>query len=524
MIEVDTFGRFYPNSRLHLAPPLLKLTHDQGHIAPANAQLFERVWNAVRADRSLILLAHDRYLRESQMDVVMLLAGLDWLVKLHGDEKSEQLKLVYVVSTIEQKNTLIEFLNESIRFMPNQPKFRSKIAIDTIDECLQRSGENLRSVEKVMFGQMHRIVEPDKLWLLLKMIRSQVGNSAAAKNDDLVNLSCIYHAESFTPVMLNALQSLDTSMLWATNNPIEVAKQSNLKISLFPVFNNDNKVPLIDKMVGYQVKDGLGIVEDQSLHGCYRQCNDSWDSSLFVQANGKDGDYRSIIVPRLLTGPRDLFNILKLFSLKPDAPRDAEQRQLIFVFAPSDEDSLKIEKMFKFVEHVTRAHTDRGSLLNLLIKRQGLPLKQLCPVMHQTGTCSAGLFCSFRHMPNPNVVTRGEKCGVCNQQRPHPQEGKVDLQITNVLDANALKAIFVEGTASLNELKRRLNEQFNGCVAPSIVNNQHLTCGQLVAFENGQEGWFRAWVRSDQGGLFLKNGYLFYFFSPSNDWWVWQCT
>ena len=131
-----------------------------------------------------------------------------------------------------------------------------------------------------------------------------------------------------------------------------------------------------------------------------------------------------------------------LFSLKPTVARDAEQRQLFFVFAPSDESGSKIEKMFKFVEHETRggAPGDRGNLLNELVKRAHLPLKQLCPVIHQTGTCSAGLFCSFRHMPHPSVVTRGEKCGVCDKQRPHPQVGKVNVQITNVLDVNILKA------------------------------------------------------------------------------------
>ena len=461
------------------------------------------------ADRNLLLLAHDRYLYNSEIHKILIFAGLDWLVKLHGETSENEVKLVFLSPNKEIKSATFDLLQDSIRMIPGHVSFKTKIAVLTMGEFLSGKFPN---VEKVVFQQMEQIVNIEEFWSAWKTINNRPSESfLAPKATELVDLSCIYHAETFTN-LLSQLKSLDSSMLCASNNPIDLTKFSKLSISIFPVATKADKVNLILKLTHNRVASkSLGIINDQSLVNYTSQLHD-----ILVESNGQRAKYDSIVVPRLLTSPKDLFQILRLFSFEPKSS-DSE-RQLIFVFEPNAETNTRIEKMFKFIEHISRIYPNniRFGLLSKLIKNQGIPHYQICPIIQSTGTCSAGLFCSYRHIPHPHVMTRGENYAVCMKQQDHPVSGEFKFEVSNVIDANTIKATFLDPDlrARFEDIKNRLGQKFNSCLNKNIINQHHLKCGQLVALEIDRE-WYRAWVRPDESkqnkdeyGNVLRSVYL----------------
>ena len=449
-------------------------------------------WESTLADRNLLLLAHDRYLYNSEIHKILLFAGLDWLVKLHGETSDNEVKLVFLLPNEEIKSATYDLLQDSIRMIPDHTSFKTKIAVLTISEFL--CGKFL-NVEKVVFQQMEQIVHIEEFWLAWKTINNRQSDSfLAPKGTELMDLSCIYHAETFTK-LISQLKSLDSSMLCASNNPIDLTKFSELSVSIFPVATVAEKANLILKLTQNRVANrSLGIIKDQSLINPTNQLYD-----ILIEPNGKRAKYDSIIVPRLLTCPKDLFQILRLFSFEPKSS-DSE-RQLIFIFEPNSETNTRIEKMFKFIEHISRIYPSnkRLGLLSKLTKIQGIPHYQICPIVQSTGTCSAGLFCSYRHIPHPHVMTRGENYAVCMKQQDHPISGQFKFEISNIIDANTIKATFFDSDlrARFEDIKDRLGQKFNSCLNKNPINQHHLKCGQLVALEIDRE-WYRAWVRPDE--------------------------
>ena len=90
-------------------------------------------------------------------------------------------------------------------------------------------------------------------------------------------------------------------------------------------------------------------------------------------------------------------------------------------------------------------------------------------------------------------MNRGENYGVCPQSRVFPQKGTISVRITNVFDVRTIKAV----DGSEDSVSVRLNKEFNNLVKKNLINNEHLPVGQLVAFENDEKNWCRAWIRQE---------------------------
>ena len=107
------------------------------------------------ADRNLLLLAHDRYLYNSEIHKILIFAGLDWLVKLHGETSENEVKLVFLSPNKEIKSATFDLLQDSIRMIPGHVSFKRKIAVLTMSEFLCGKFPN---VEKVVFQQTGQVV------------------------------------------------------------------------------------------------------------------------------------------------------------------------------------------------------------------------------------------------------------------------------------------------------------------------------------------------------------------------------
>lgn len=82
---------------------------------------------------------------------------------------------------------------------------------------------------------------------------------------------------------------------------------------------------------------------------------------------------------------------------------------------------------------------------------------------------------------------------MCPQSRVFPQQGSINARITNVFDVRTIKA--VDGAE--DKVSVQLNREFNNLVKKNLINNDHLPTGQLVAFENDEKNWCRAWIRQE---------------------------
>ena len=276
------------------------------------------------AERSLLLIGHDKYLRESEVNRVLLFASIDWLLKLHNNSDGP-IKLVYISPTNEAMERARQTANEMVRFLPLAKQIFTKMAFTTVAEC-EKNVTSFAHIEKAVFEKLEE-VEPNQFWRVIKSLQNQVDGSILTRSDDnLMNLSFIFHAESFTKIIPD-VQNLESTMLFASNNPVELAGLSKLSVAVFPTSVHGPKLAILSRMIAQNPKTSeLAIIEDSSL------ANHRDLAKYFTQADGRKDNYHSIIVPRLPRSPKELFQIMNLLSLHPR--KSDQKRQLIFIFEP----------------------------------------------------------------------------------------------------------------------------------------------------------------------------------------------
>ena len=270
------------------------------------------------------MIGHDKYLRESEVNRVLLFASIDWLLKLHNNSNGP-IKLVYISPTNEAMERARQTANEMVRFLPLANQIFTKMAFTTVAEC-EKSLTSFTHAEKVVFEKLEE-VEPDHFWRVIKSLQNQVdGNALNRSDDNLVNLSFIFHAESFTKI-IPEVQEFESTVLFASNNPVVLADLSKLSVALYPTSVHGPKVSILSRMIAQNPKQNeLAIIEDPSLAN-YRDL-----AKYFTQADGRKDNYHSIIVPRLPRSPKELFQIMNLLNFTPT--QSDHNRQLIFVFEP----------------------------------------------------------------------------------------------------------------------------------------------------------------------------------------------